>query len=121
MSVVLIQFFPIVPRSNGPGGAAWVRSIELRQYSLEGLNMGRRKTFVNAADPDIDSVIKKFCDNLAERRWGCGYSQAHVAKMLGVTQVTVGRWERGKQTLSLTDAVRFMKVLGLEFKGEDLF
>ena len=91
MSVVLIRFFPIVPRSNGPGGAAWVRSIELRQYSLEGSVMGRRRTTPNVEGQDIDPAVKAFCANLAERRWACGYSQAHVAKMLGVTQVTVGR------------------------------
>lgn len=83
--------------------------------------MGRRKTMPNVEGLDIDPGVKAFCNNLAERRWACGYSQAHVAKILGVTQVTVGRWERGKQTLSLTDAARFMKVLGLEFKGDDLF
>ena len=86
--------------------------------------MGRRKTSVDVEGQDFDDVslvIRSFCSNLAERRWACGYSQAYVAKRLGVTQVTVGRWERGVQTLSLTDAVRFLKVLGLNFKGEGIF
>ena len=83
--------------------------------------MGRKRTTLNAEAQGLDPAVQKFCNNLAERRWACGYSQEYVAKLLGVTQVTVGRWERGKQTLSLTDAARFMKVLGLEFKGDDLF
>ena len=82
--------------------------------------MGKRKTDPNM-DLDVSDVVSLFCRNLAERRWECGYSQAYVAKMLGVTQVTVGRWERGKQTISLTDAVRYMKVLGLDFKANDGF
>ena len=41
------------------------------------------------------------------------YTQAHLAKLLGVTQSTVAMWETGKVIPSMKNIISLAKVLGV--------
>ncbi|MDT0423815.1 MULTISPECIES: helix-turn-helix transcriptional regulator [Streptomyces] len=50
---------------------------------------------------------------LAERRKALGYSQEHMAELLGVDRTTVGRWECAKTAPQPHQRLRLAEVLGL--------
>lgn len=54
-----------------------------------------------------------FCDRLRELRRKNGYTQASLAKALGVAQTTVGNWEAGIRQPNFTTLKRLAKIFNV--------
>lgn len=61
---------------------------------------------------DLD--YRAMVDRLREARDNLGLSQADVADKIGVTAVTVGKWERFVHTPSLFHLISWWRVLDFE-------
>lgn len=73
-----------------------------------------------------DERIQTMLGTLSQARKHSGLTQAKVAKILGVSQSTISRWESGEEEISVRDFVFFMqackeKIALLAVPGESRF
>lgn len=53
---------------------------------------------------------------IKSRRKNIGLTQKQLAKLVGVTDVTISRWESGQREPIASDFLRLCEVLGMEFE-----
>ena len=56
-------------------------------------------------------------EKLAQLRHEAGHTQRSLAEKVGVSAITVYRWEKGRQLPSIEDARRIAEVLGCSVDG----
>lgn len=62
-------------------------------------------------------IIAERIKRTREQKW---ISQLELAKLANTTQSVVARIEAGNQNLSIITLAKFLKILGLEFKIEEM-
>ena len=61
-------------------------------------------------------MIKNLPSCIKSRRQNIGLTQKELAKLIGVTDVTISRWESGQRDPIWSDFVRLCEVLGMELE-----
>jgi transcriptional regulator with XRE-family HTH domain len=61
-------------------------------------------------------MIKNLSTYIKSRRQNIGLTQKQLAKLVGVTDVTVSRWESGQREPIWSDFVKLCEVLGMELE-----
>jgi transcriptional regulator with XRE-family HTH domain len=67
-------------------------------------------------------MIKNLPSCIKSRRQNIGLTQKQLAKLVGVTDVTISRWESGQREPVASDFLRLCEVLAMElswFIGEE--
>lgn len=61
-------------------------------------------------------MTKNLSTYIKSRRQNIGLTQKELAKLIGVTDVTISRWESGQRDPIWSDFVRLCEVLGMELE-----
>ena len=59
-------------------------------------------------------MIKNLASCIKSRRKNIGLTQRQLAKIIGVTDVTISRWESGKREPTWSDFVKLCEVLAMD-------
>ena len=59
-------------------------------------------------------MIKNLPSCIKSRRQSIGLTQKQLAELVGVTDVTISRWESGQREPIASDFLRLCEVLGME-------
>ena len=61
-------------------------------------------------------MIKNLSTYIKSRRQNIGLTQKQLAEKVGVTDVTISRWESGQREPVASDFLRLCEVLGMELE-----
>ena len=85
---------------------------------IEKMNNAKESSWLSEYLTPEESIIAKYIAHIAatiqRQRKAKGLTQLELAKMLGVSQVMVSRWENGEENFTVATLVKISSALGLD-------
>ena len=95
-----------------------MKAAKRRRLEAAGWKVGSAQDFLNLTDEDVEYIELhlSLAALLSKRRRSLGYTQTHVADLIGSSQSRVAKMEAGDPSVSVDLLIRTLLTLGMNRK-----